>query len=101
MQNRRIIKGLLWMASALCTFAVLMTIGSAGESTAPRGAMDFTTHEIDPTGDAFGVSPQHDVTDVLIGTDGTTLTVRVEFAGPIDYPGGGSNEVTGYLDFDT
>jgi hypothetical protein len=99
--KRRMIKGALWMASTLCTFAGLMMIGSAGEAIAPRGAMAFTTHETDPTGDAFGVSPQHDVTDLLLSTDGTTLTVMVAFASPIGYPHSGSNEVAGYLDFDT
>ena len=94
-------KGVLWMVSTLCTFAVLAIIGSAGEDIAPRGTMAFTIHEIDPTGDMFGVSPQHDVTDILLTTNGTTLTVMTAFAGPIGYPGSGSNEVAGYLDFDT
>ena len=95
-------KGVLWIAGSLCIFAVLATAGPAGAGSLPRAAQVFTTHYIDPTSDTFGVSPLHDVTDMLLTNNGITLTVRVEFKGPIDYPNSGSaNEVRGFLDFDT
>jgi hypothetical protein len=97
----RVVRGALWIAGILCIFAVLVMVGSAREDTAPQGVMAFTTHQIDPTGDVFGVSPLHDVTDVLLTTDGTTLTVVVAFSGTIGYPGSSSNDVMGFLDFDT
>jgi hypothetical protein len=61
----------------------------------------WTVRALDPTGDAFGFSPQHDVTELSISSDGTYLELTLSFARGIAYWGGGPDAVGGYIDLDT
>lgn len=55
----------------------------------------------DPTGDTFNPGP--DLTGITADTDGTSLTITLDFAGNIEPPPGGGTgiEVVGFIDLDT
>jgi hypothetical protein len=81
--------------------AVLAALALAVPGSVAVQGENWTAVALDPAGDAFGLSPQHDATELSISTDGTYLELTLSFVGEIAYWGGGPNAVGGYVDLDT
>lgn len=91
--SRLRVQGLL----AACLLLILLMV-SAAPAMGAR-ILAFVSTVTDPLGDAFGVSPQHDVVEYSLSSGSGLLVLTVVFAGPIEPPGG-ANGVVGYLDLD-
>jgi hypothetical protein len=64
------------------------------------GGHDYYAGTPDPVGDAFGVSPQHDVIQLDLFLDTDSLYIVGTFNAAIYPPGSGSNQLLGYIDLD-
>lgn len=92
---------------ALCAVCLLPTLAAAEWAPTAQPATPVTdapqirATAADPIGDTFNVGP--DLTAITAETDGTNLTLTLDFAGAIEPPPGtgGGIEVIGFIDIDT
>lgn len=83
----------------LSVLSLLISITSI--TLAASDALIISAELDDPVNDTFGTSPLHDAKHFSIIADSTYVTLSVHFTDNIQPPGGGTDEVYGYIDMDT